>query len=208
MTGTNIAHLGGVCSPACGSCHCGLDQGCRFYWHPSSGAVLLCFPRQVWHCLTRFWGWVDLSSPPFLAWDLTFCPCLLGRHCPGAAPRMGEAHGGLLCGLPAGLAWGWGLELGHPVPIFALCLPLQVPASSCPAPLELRISGLGSSTCGITPSSPTCRRERKMGSRYPALPGRRAHKAGLGLELVALGDALSQQTTGWGEGRRRDLGCR
>lgn len=42
-----------------------------------------------------------------------------------------------------------------------------------------------------------------MGSRYPRLPGTWGHKAGLGLEPVALGDLLSQQTPGWGEGRCR-----
>lgn len=47
VMGTNRARLGGLVPLPCGSCHWGLGQGCCSYWHPSLGAVLLGFPRQV-----------------------------------------------------------------------------------------------------------------------------------------------------------------
>lgn len=45
-------------------------------------------------------------------------------------------------------------------------LTFQAHVSSCRVPLALRISGLGSLTCGIIPSSPIFKKEQRMGSRY------------------------------------------
>lgn len=100
-----------------------------------------------------------------------------------------------------GLCWhgGGGWSQGAQLPS-VLCLLLQVPASSCPAPSELRISGPGSLTCGITPSSLTCRRGQKMGSRYPVHAGTWGRKPGPSSELVAPGVCWHSGPMGWSGG--------
>ena len=175
-----------------------VSQGCLSYWHPSLGMAEPCFPRQVSLCLTMLLG-ARLNIPaPFLARELACCPCVSGRRCPGIAPRRWSSPGHpaqpglptlvLCCHGPSD--WNRGTQL----PFSLSAFPPQVPASSCPAPLELRISGPGSLTCGTTPSSLTCRRGQKMGSRYPELPGTWGRKP------VVPGDMLMQQSNGAGRG--------
>lgn len=113
-------------------------------------------------CLTRLLGHRLNLAAPFLAWEMLSARCA-GGWCLDTVPKgtlparcahlSAVSHGPSDCRR--------GTQLPFPLSAF----PPQVPASFCPAPLELRISGPGSSTCGTTPSSLTYRRGRKMGSR-------------------------------------------
>lgn len=178
-----------------GSCHHGVRQGCPSYWHPSLGTEEPCFPRQVSVCLTVLLGDRSNIAALFLARELA-CQAGAAR---ALLPEGGRAQGTLHS--QAWWPWCWcchrasDWSRGTQLPFLLSAFPLQVPASSCPAPLELRISEPGSLTCGTTPSSLTCRRGQKMGSRYTELPGTWGRKP------VVLGDMLMQQSNGAGKGQ-------